>query len=260
MARRSVRAQDESGFTLIELVVAMVCLTAMAMAVIGVIVNSQSQSMTNRNRVAAANLAAREIDLVREQFGASDSGPIDVANEGLRVNPHPLTGGTAGQPLVVDGVPYTVTRAVEWNITGTGASACEGGSLVAYPSLGVTVSVTWPSMGSVQPVQNSAAFAPDKDTGVSTTDSFIASKVVDQDGKPLANIPVNAGSTAYTDSTGCAIIRVSLDCPAAPTPCRSRTPRTWTCPARSTRPRAPAHCSADASTPAPASRSARPGR
>lgn len=208
--RGSERAHDEVGFTLIELVVAMVCLTAMSMAVIGVIVNSQAQSLSNRNRVAAANLAAREIDLVREQFGATDSGPIDIANAGFQVNPNHLPGGTDGQPLVVDGVPYTVKRSVEWNITGTGASACEGGSLVSYPSLGVTVTVEWPNMGQVKPIVNSAAFAPDKDTGVSTTDSFIASKVLDQDGAALANIPVTAGgSTAYTDATGCAVVRVT---------------------------------------------------
>jgi type II secretory pathway pseudopilin PulG len=209
-ARGSVRPHDEDGFTLIELVMAMVCLTAMALAVIGIIVNSQAQSISNRNRIAAANLAAREIDLVREQFAATDSGPVDLANAGFQVNPNHLPGGTDGQPLVVDGVPYTVKRSVEWNITGTGASACEGGSLVSYPSLGVTVSVEWPNMGQVKPVVNSAAFAPDKDTGVSTTDSFIASKVLDQDGLPLPNIPVSAGgSTAYTDATGCAVVRVT---------------------------------------------------
>lgn len=207
------RTTDEGGFTLIELVVAMVVLGAMAAAVVGILMNTQKAGVTNRARIAAANLAAREIDLVRQEFGATDAGPAAVADAGLVTNPHPLDGGTAGQPLVVDGMPYTVTRSAQWNITGTGASACEGGSLVAYPTLGVTVSVTWPHMGSVQPVVSTAALAPDKDTGIPTTDSFIAAKVTDQDAAPLTGIPVRATSgstvTGFTDATGCAVIRVS---------------------------------------------------
>ena len=203
----------DQGFSLIELVVAMVVLGTMAMAVIGVIMSSQAQGVTNRSRIAAANLAAREIDLVREEFGASKTGPVNMANAGYVVNPHPLSGGTAGQPLLIDGREYTVTRTAQWNIAGTGASACEGGSLVAYPTLGVTVSVTWPNMGSVQPVVSTASLAPDKDTGIPTTDSFIAAKVLDQNADPLVGIPVSATGAAttmgYTDASGCAVIRVS---------------------------------------------------
>ena len=193
---RGARGADQ-GFSLIELVVAMVLLGTMAVAVIGVIMNSQTQGVTNRSRIAAANLAAREIDLVREEFARTDAGPLSLAAAGYVLNPHPLAGGTAGQPLVVDGRKYTVVRTAQWNIGGTGASACEGGALVAYPTLGVTVSVTWPNMGSVKPVVSNASLAPDKDTGIPTTDSFIAAKVLDKDANPLVGVPVSAtaGST-----------------------------------------------------------------
>ncbi|WP_315095265.1 type II secretion system protein [uncultured Cellulomonas sp.] len=209
---RGARGADQ-GFSLIELVVAMVVLGTMAMAVIGVIMNAQSQGVANRSRIAAANLAAREIDLVREEFAATKTGPVNLAAAGYVVNPHPLSGGTAGQPLTIDGREYTIVRTAQWNIAGTGASACEGGSLVAYPTLGVTVSVTWPDMGNVQPVVSTAALAPDKETGVDSTDSFIAAKVRDQNADPLTGIPVTAtgGATTigYTDASGCAVIRVS---------------------------------------------------
>ncbi|WP_421741422.1 prepilin-type N-terminal cleavage/methylation domain-containing protein [Cellulomonas sp.] len=205
----------ESGFSLIELVIAMVILGSMSIAIIGLILNAQGLNITNRNRVAASNLAARELDLVREQFSASDQGPIDIANAGLVTNPHPLAGGTAGQPLVIDGTKYTIVRSAQWNVAGTGASACDGGSLVAYPTLGVTVSVTWPNMKAVKPVTTTAALTPSKTTGVSTIDSFIASKVIDQDGAPLTGMSVTATSpsgvvtSAATDDTGCAVIKVS---------------------------------------------------
>ncbi|MDM7831227.1 type IV pilus modification PilV family protein [Cellulomonas edaphi] len=206
--------QHDEGFSLIELVIAMIVLGALSLAVIGVILNTQSATEGNRSRVAAANLASREIDLTREQFAASDTGPLDIANGGTMVNQHPLAGGTAGQPIMIDGTPYTVTRSAQWNVTGTGASACEGGSLVSYPTLGITVSVTWPNMGNVKPVESTTALAPDKDTGIQSTDSFVAAKVLDQAAAPLAGISVKAASGAtsalgFTDETGCAVIRVN---------------------------------------------------
>lgn len=212
-AGRRLTARADSGFTLIELIVAMVILATMSLAVIGIILHTQSQGVTNRNRIAASNLAAREIDLVRMQFGATDAGPLAVANAGLVENGNPLAGGVLGQPLVVDGTAYTVTRTAQWNVTGTGASACEGGSLVAYPTLGVTVSVTWPNMGSVKPVVTRAVLAPDKDTGIPSTSSFIATKVVDQDAQPLSGIVMSATGvgtvTGSTDASGCAVLTVN---------------------------------------------------
>ncbi|WP_448629388.1 hypothetical protein [Cellulomonas soli] len=75
------------------------------------------------------------------------------------------------------------------------------------------MSVTWPGMGSVQPVVQTAALAPDKTTGIPTTSSFIAAKVVDQDAQPLVGVPVTAtggsSTTGTTDATGCAVIQVN---------------------------------------------------
>jgi len=210
---QSRRAGDE-GFTLIELVVAMLIFAIMAVSVVAVVMQAQGQAVSNRNRIAASNLAAREIDMVRREFAATDAGPVTLANAGFVENPHQLTGGANGAPLVVDGTEYTVTRNAVWKVSGSGASACEGGAIVAYPSLGVEVTVTWPNMGVVQPVEMSTALAPGKENGAATTDSFIAAKVVDQDGLPLTGIQVTAtasavAASAYTDDSGCAVIRVT---------------------------------------------------
>jgi prepilin-type N-terminal cleavage/methylation domain-containing protein len=206
-------AVSDAGFTLIELIVAMVVLGAMSMAVIGVIMSTQAQGVGNRARVAAASLASREMDLVREQFADAD-GPVALANEGTVVNQNPINGGTIGQPLLVDGTLYTVTRLAEWNFTGTGVSACDGGSLVRFPTMLVTVTITWPKMGQTKPVVETASMAPAKKTGIQSTSSFIASKVVDQASMPLANISVKAtggGVTVMdtTDPSGCAVIQVA---------------------------------------------------
>ncbi len=125
--------------SLVEVVVAMVVLAIMASAVLGIILKAQAAGVNNRARISAANLAAREIDILRDEFGRTSDAPATIAASGVVVNPHPLAGGTAGAPLTVDGTQYTVTRSVAWAITGSGDSACEGGSLVDYPTLAVTV-------------------------------------------------------------------------------------------------------------------------
>ncbi|OZB48537.1 MAG: hypothetical protein B7X40_06960 [Cellulomonas sp. 14-74-6] len=191
----------------------MLILAVVSVAVIGVIFQTQALGASNRSRVAAANLASRELDLVRQEFAASTSAPVTLANAGLVTDPHPLSGGVAGSPLVVDGTAYTVERSAQWNVTGTGASACEGGSLVPYPTLEVTVTVTWPNMGSVRPVVLSGALAPDKNAGTSSTNSFVAAKVLDQAAHPLSGVAVSAAAastaTGYTDASGCAVIPIT---------------------------------------------------
>jgi hypothetical protein len=199
---------------LIELVVAMVVLAAMSVAIIGAILSSQAQGVSNRNRVAASNLGAREIDIVRDEFTKTKDSPATIANAGTVVNQHPLPGGTAGQPLVVDGTKYTVTRTVAWNPIGSGASACSGGSLVMYPTLIVQVSVTWPNMGAAKPVISTAQLAPRKDDNVSGTQSYVAVAVNAADGTKKSGVHVTASSTSetrtgVTDGSGCAVIQVN---------------------------------------------------
>ncbi len=207
------RHRDDSGVTLIEVVIASVLLGILATAVLGIIVQTQSVEVGNRARVAAASLAAREIDLVRERFASSDTAAVTLAGEGITTNANPLAGGVVGQPLVLNGTPYTVVRSAAWNVTGSGASACEGGSLVTHPTLGVTVTVTWPNMGSIQPVVSHTVLAPEKGNGVPGTSSFVAVRVVDSNGEPNPGRSVQVANGAdvrggLTDASGCAVVQV----------------------------------------------------
>ncbi len=199
--------------SLVEVVVAVVVLGILASAVLAIILATQSAGVSNRNRVAASNLAARELELVRDEFTRSDSAPMTIADAGTVTNPHHLDGQSPGAALVVDGTHYTVVRSVAWNIMGTGASACAGGTAVTYPTLEVTVTVTWPHMDSVKPVRSTAALAPAKGSGIPVTSSYVAVKIVDQAGQPSAGrgIKVTGGSvtkTGTTDDSGCAVVRV----------------------------------------------------
>ena len=213
--RRRNAVRRDAGSTLIEVVISMVLLGIMSAAVLGIMFASQASSVDSRNRVAASNLAARELDLVREQFLASDTGPVDVANEGVVTNQHPVPDSiSAGQPSVIDGTEYTVVRSSTWNVTGTGETACEGGAAVQHPTLIVTVTVTWPNMGSTLPVVNTAALAPERGLGLPTTASFIAVSVVDSKGDPNPGRTVTVSSSSetrsgLTDASGCAVLAVN---------------------------------------------------
>jgi len=206
----SQHGDRDDGFTLIEVVLAMVILGIVSTAILALVLSAQAQSVVNRNRVAAANLAARELDLVRDQFTASSSGPTDIVAAGKVTNPHPLTGGITGSPLVVDGTQYTVVRNVHWDTVGTGKSSCEGGTKVQYPTMTVTVTVTWPHMGVVKPVVSSAMLSPSKKTGLDDSSTVIAAKVVDQNAHPVEGVRLGANSySGATDADGCAVIDVS---------------------------------------------------
>jgi Tfp pilus assembly protein PilV len=204
----------DRGASLVEVVIACVLLGILSAAVLSIVMQTQAAGVNNRNRVAAANLAAREIDIVRAEFSRSDAAPLAIANAGTVTNARPLEGGVTGRPLVVDGTSYTVRTSAQWNITGSGQSACDGGSLVIYPTLGVTVTVTWPNMGSIKPVVSSAALAPEKGTGIPSTDSFVAIRITDSAGEPNPGRAVSVtggGSTrnGTTDAQGCAVLQVS---------------------------------------------------
>src|SRR5690606_3142529 len=115
-SREHTTVTRDSGMSLVELIVAVVVLAIVASAVLGIILQAQSATVNNRARVAAANLAARELDIVRELFTRTSTSPVEIANAGTQTNPNPLAGGTAGQPLQMDGTAYTVVRSVAWNI------------------------------------------------------------------------------------------------------------------------------------------------
>lgn len=211
---RAVAEQGDAGFSMVELVVAMLVLGMMSTVVIAIVLQTQALGVSNRSRVAAANLAAREIDIVREEFSRTADSPAAVADEGTVLNPHPLQGQTAGQPLVVDGTAYTVRRTSAWNLTGTGVSACDGGSVVNYPTLRVAVRVTWDGMGRVAPVTSVAALAPKKDDKVVGTHGYVAVKVTNAKGQPNAGRTVvvfsaSESRTGMTDVTGCAVVQVN---------------------------------------------------
>ncbi|MFC6005833.1 type IV pilus modification PilV family protein [Angustibacter luteus] len=206
-----MRTGSDTGFGLVELLFAMVIFTIIATAVAYGLQSALNTTGQNRMRVQGANLASREMEIVRHEFSSSPTGPQDLSATATAVNPHPLSGASA--PMKIDGVPFTVTRTVEWLPAGPGSSPCDGGSAVTYPVLAVNVKVTWDRMGSTQPVESNTILTPPKGN-VSGTISFVAVKVIDAGGIGEGNMPVTLAGGSFTATRptaddGCAVFPVS---------------------------------------------------
>lgn len=201
------RFGDDSGMTLIELMWALMIFAIAATGVAYGIMTATNTVRLNKDRVQAANLASREMEITRSEFMNSSTGATDLGATSLTVNPHPLPTGTS-----VDLTTYTVTRNVEWIPAGAGTSACDGGATVQYPSLLVTVTVTWPRMGSVKPVESRTVLTPPKNS-LNSNLAFVGIKVLRADGTPAVGQAVSlsgpSSSTRYTAEDGCAVFSLS---------------------------------------------------
>lgn len=198
---------------MIEMLFAMLVFTIISTAVAYGLQSASNSTRQDRNRIQAAHLAARELEIVREEFSDKDvDGPSLIGDAGQVVNPHPLSGQTAGAPITIDGLPFTLTRTATWLPAGAGASACDGGNTVTYPVLAVSVKVSWSRMGSTKPVESNTLLTPRKDQ-VLGTNAYAAVKVVGADGAGVPNLPVTVsnGSVSGAGTTaddGCAVVQL----------------------------------------------------
>jgi len=195
------RRHDDDGITLVEVLVALTLLTVMGLMVAAGLLAVQKSALKSKERSAAANLATREVEIVRNLFHATDTSALTVMTTGDTTNGAPLPSQTGA--LVVDNVPYTVKRQVAWLVTGNGQSACDGGAVVAYPSVSLHVEVTWPNMGNIPPVVSDTILTPPK-TVLNASSGYLAVKVVDRDALPNTGRIVTAtgpGGT-FSDTTG----------------------------------------------------------
>ena len=210
------RADADGGLTLVEVMVAFLVLMILSSAVLTILLTAAKTAREDKVRVAASNLAAREIEIVRQYFDSSAAAVKDVVDPGHAIvtNPDPIGTGTAGQPLVLDGVPFTVTRTVQVQVSGAGKSPCDGGDQVAHPSYSVTATVTWPNMGITRPVTNQTILTPPKGVLQDDTTGYLAVKVLNAAGNASNGVVVTASGPAgtfpaTTDTSGCAVVPLS---------------------------------------------------
>jgi type II secretory pathway pseudopilin PulG len=188
----SQRRQD--GYSIVELLVAVTVFALVFAAVSIGIGRALEVNRGNRNRSAAAYLAARQLEEVRSQaFSSVALGTTTCA----------YTTSSCNVPS-----PYTVTKNVLWASPGNTSTACDvpatSGSALAYKR--VTVTVTWPDMGGVAPVTSQTLLTPPAGS-YDPNDGHILVQVFDRDALPLAGQTVSLTGpetgSQVTTSDGC---------------------------------------------------------
>jgi prepilin-type N-terminal cleavage/methylation domain-containing protein len=189
--RRVARLKGgESGFTMIELVMAIFIFGLVVTGIAAGMTSTLALSRQNKNRSVAANLASQEMDTVR----STDFTSLPI-----------------GQTLttqVVDGVSYTIDRESEWVTQNATSGPCQApaGSSLNYMS--VNVSVSWPNMAGVKPPASSTILAPPVGT-YDPNNGPIAVTVRDRNGQPQDGVLVSmvgssVSASQYTGIDGCA--------------------------------------------------------
>lgn len=181
-------ASGEAGVSLIELLVALTIFGVVASGVAVGMGSALGLTRNNRNRSVAANLAAKEMDIVRSTEFTS----------------LPLTDVAKNE--AVTGVSYAILRQTSWVSKDGTSGVCGPPPGTALAFLRVLVTVTWPDMQGVEPVQSETILAPPigaYDTGT----GHLAVMVRDRDALPLDGITVTAvgpgGTFTQTTVDGC---------------------------------------------------------
>ena len=186
------RAQDADGFSLIEVMVAIVVMVMLVSVMAAGLLTVMKMDRGNRARSVAASLVEQQINQTRLAVSAA------TASYGTTIlSPAPVLNGTT----------YSITTAIEPVSLGAGSSPCAGG--VATGSgmtvVRVTVTATWNRMGGIKPVREDTQVSPK--TPLGTTTSNIGISLLNAAGGPVAghSVTLSPGSaTSLTDSDGCA--------------------------------------------------------
>lgn len=187
LRRTSGRARDEAGFTMVELVIGIFIFGLVIVGVTAGMASSLNLTRQNRNRSIAANLASQEMDTIRStKF-------VDIPIGATFSNPN---------PILIDGVPYTVERDIRWATPNATAGPCQApsGSTLAY--LAAEISVTWNNMAGVPPVTSNTVVTPPVGT-YDPNSGHVAVSVLDAAGLPQENVPVTLnGPVTQSITTG----------------------------------------------------------
>lgn len=186
---RMVRG-DDSGFSLVEVVVAMVVFAIMAVSALGVTMSVFDVTSDNQRRVAASNLATKQIETSRSQRAVA------------------IPDGATTRTERVAGTTYTIVQNANYVSSGSDTSLCASSSgQLAYKLVSVTV--TWPDMGSTKPVTADTVLALGVgDEGLDASRGVLAIRVSGTTGDPEAGVVVTltpGGQSRTTGSDGCAV-------------------------------------------------------
>jgi Tfp pilus assembly protein PilV len=180
-----VRA-DESGVTLIEVLVSALITALVAVGVLTGLDAASATSGSSKSRAVAANLAQADQERLRA-FRLKE-----------------LSNLRETRTQTVRGVPFKVVSRAEWVTDSSGTKSCTSGSTRA-DYIRITSTVTWTDMHGLKPVSVSSLVAPP--SGSFGDEGGLAVEILDRSGTGVADVDVevngaqNVGGT--TDAAGC---------------------------------------------------------
>jgi Tfp pilus assembly protein PilV len=186
--RKRLELKSDEGVSLVEVLVAMMVFTMIALGVGASLLILVRMTEDTRSRLVASNLATTEIDYVR---GFDD--PFAVVNK--------TTDRT------VSGKKYTVARSTSWvEISGADVACGSGGGIMR--SKRVNVTVTWAGMlSTTKPVRSDTLISPDdriNDPSLGTIRvSALTAAGTGSAGVTVAVSPALATAPPATDADGC---------------------------------------------------------
>ena len=186
---KRVSASDDAGFSLVEMIVAMLVFALLSASALLILDRSTNLNRSNAMRAVAANLAARQIEIVRS------------------MDTHAIPDGLQTYAMSVEGKPFTVVQSASFVAVNSTTSTCDsvgGGSNISHKRVSVTVS--WPAMGTTKPVRSDTLKAVGP-AGLDPTKGTLAIRVVDRNSAPVpgATVTLNTGANQLTGDDGCAV-------------------------------------------------------
>jgi prepilin-type N-terminal cleavage/methylation domain-containing protein len=196
-------SSPDAGFTLVEVLAALVVFVLVAGATITVLIQALRITKDNTDRITAANIARSQVEELRRMGtsvikpGLTVGGPFDTTDPAYAA--------------------YTVRTTANWTAIDQTASSCLSGT--TQPNfMRVHVEVTSPTLTTPEMVD--ALLQPDIETTPTATATIA---VTDQDGEPVSDVLVTLSDAAHpgkpnndsytTGADGCLLIP-SLTAPA----------------------------------------------
>ncbi|MBX3195630.1 MAG: hypothetical protein KF727_11115 [Microbacteriaceae bacterium] len=187
--------RGESGIGLIEVIVALMVFSVIAVGMVYSMYSIQKLTGESMAREAAANLASAEMDRIQSQ-------------------PDPFKVFSQTTTPTVNGIPYTVKTKVAWvSTTGATGTCGQGGGNLQYKR--VNIEVTWPGQYLDNPVRVDSILAPDTRINDPAYGTILV-VVTGEDGTGRSSVTVTVtkvvdgatitGTIDPTDSDGCTYI------------------------------------------------------
>jgi prepilin-type N-terminal cleavage/methylation domain-containing protein len=186
--RRLRKRRPESGFTLIELIIALLLLAILMTASLYAILQGLGLSRDSQDRVVASDVATQILEQLRvTSLTSTGFATIPVTTESL-------------PSQTIQGATYNITQDIEWVNRGVSSSVCNSGTNSSL-ILRATVTVTWGFPG--ESVSDTALYAP-PNGALSSNDGALPVQVDNAAGTGYdqANVTATLSGNSTTIQTG----------------------------------------------------------